>query len=717
MANLSNINNKFLVTTGGNVLIGQTAAVGTSKLQVTGTMTADTVDGTVITDGFITMGFAQINRYGAAIELQYTPTNAATLVKIGANGSNPTIFNAYTGDATFAGTIQTTGANLFYLGKGVYTKATNASNDVDATNIWGYGLYEGAVILGELSTIRDGTVTLNLGTTYTTGKVVIRTDNKVTALTIDASQNATFAGNITISKATPFITLSNTAEDECGIVMLDSADPGQSAKITYDAGSSNSLKFYNNAATERMRIESSGRIKVSGTNYSTASGGVDTGGLILVGDVHGDNNYTAGIGFSMATGTAGISGVQNGTDADRIGLSFFTHGSGAGSAASAEAMRIDSSGNVGIGTTSPRAVGSGYKGLEVSSTSSGSSLWLSGFSDTTKGYLAMDTGGLNLTAISNHSLTFGTNNSPKMTILSGGNVGIGTTSPNAPLDVLSLTSGSSEIQQWSYNTAPSSYRLQLNQIVSSGLVKYSFDQLNAGAGYNNVIVLDRGNVGIGTSSPDVPLDVEGAIQASESGGDFIRMQTDGTNNIFDVNSGAYVFRTSGFSERMRITSAGNVGIVTTTPYSRLDVNGVITNRTASADPNFTVTANGMIVQDSGSLQFTQGFAGTSSAGDTVVFRYNATAWKSWSLDYTFASTDGLVKGTIGGYNNNNGGGTNFFLANQMVLNTPVATNSGQTVIVTFTGNFGIHMMCDMRYSQGGGDGAPRADRASLTYNS
>ena len=36
MANLSNINNKFLVTTGGNVLIGQTAAVGTSVLQAEG---------------------------------------------------------------------------------------------------------------------------------------------------------------------------------------------------------------------------------------------------------------------------------------------------------------------------------------------------------------------------------------------------------------------------------------------------------------------------------------------------------------------------------------------------------------------------------------------------------------------------------------------------------------------------------------------------------
>jgi hypothetical protein len=39
MANLSNINNKFLVTTGGNVLIGQTSAVGSSILQVTGAST------------------------------------------------------------------------------------------------------------------------------------------------------------------------------------------------------------------------------------------------------------------------------------------------------------------------------------------------------------------------------------------------------------------------------------------------------------------------------------------------------------------------------------------------------------------------------------------------------------------------------------------------------------------------------------------------------
>ena len=85
--------------------------------------------------------------------------------------------------------------------------------------------------------------------------------NNTERMRIDSSGNSNFYGNITISKSTPFITLSNTAEDECGIVMLDSADAGQSAKITYDAGSSNSLKFYNNAANERMRITSVGNIQ------------------------------------------------------------------------------------------------------------------------------------------------------------------------------------------------------------------------------------------------------------------------------------------------------------------------------------------------------------------------------------------------------------------------------------------------------------------------
>ena len=101
------------------------------------------------------------------------------------------------GALTLTGIIQTTGANLFYLGKGVYTKATNSSNDVDTTNIWGYGLYEGASKIAEISLVRDGSSNqMYIGTTTANQTLRIGTANKVTALTINASQDSTFAGTL-----------------------------------------------------------------------------------------------------------------------------------------------------------------------------------------------------------------------------------------------------------------------------------------------------------------------------------------------------------------------------------------------------------------------------------------------------------------------------------------------------------------------------------------
>jgi hypothetical protein len=85
----------------------------------------------------------------------------------------------------------------------------------------------------------------------------------------------------------------------------------------------------------------------------------------------------------------------------------------------------------------------------------------------------------------------------------------------------------------------------------------------------------NGNVGIGTTAPDVKLDVVGTIKfGSATEG---RLISDGTNAYLDAfkSGGGLIFRTNIDYERMRITTAGNVGIGTTTPDTNLAVSGNI----------------------------------------------------------------------------------------------------------------------------------------------
>lgn len=85
--------------------------------------------------------------------------------------------------------------------------------------------------------------------------------------------------------------------------------------------------------------------------------------------------------------------------------------------------------------------------------------------------------------------------------INAGQIGIGRSSPNAPLDVVSSTGSSSQLQQWTYKDGLGSYFLQFNTLVSGGLVQYSFDLTNNSVPYNNMMVFDRGNIGMGITAP------------------------------------------------------------------------------------------------------------------------------------------------------------------------------------------------------------------------
>ena len=174
------------------------------------------------------------------------------------------------------------------------------------------------------------------------------------------------------------------------------------------------LGFLTNA-TERMRIDSSGNVGI-GTASSPEK-------LTVIGNVRGEIVY--GNRASAAAVTAGGLGVGiDGTVQAQIvspsssAMAIYTGGT--------ERMRIDSSGNVGIGTTGPSGFGK-FAVVGVSGTPI-----LSYYDGTITGTAGYTSGGVAYSGTrSNHPIGFLTNDTERMRIDSSGNVLVGVTSPGS----------------------------------------------------------------------------------------------------------------------------------------------------------------------------------------------------------------------------------------------------------------------------------------------
>jgi hypothetical protein len=340
---------------------------------------------------------------------------------------------------------------------------------------------------------------------------------------------------------------------------------------------------------------------------------------------------------SIATGNGSFGNVLMVQDTDfriqssRVGtgtylpMAFYTGGS--------ERVRIDTSGNVGIGTTSPKgkltvlAPSSTTLGDEATSAlniignNGASKFWQIGFGayDTSFTYAPAAIGYVQTTSsgYNNGALVFATRNvvtdtapTEAMRIDSSGNVGIGTSSPATKLEV---SSGSVTASNYLINVTAATFGkasdTSIEMRTSADATPLMLFRVN---GNNERMRIDSsGNVGIGTSSPvsTSKLTVNGSISVNGADTNFgaggQRAFIDYTTNVARIGavSGGVATGTalaftvgnaggSGF-EAARIDSVGNVGIGTTSPNASAILDAQSTTKGVRM-PNMTTTQKNAI---------------------------------------------------------------------------------------------------------------------------
>ena len=257
-------------------------------------------------------------------------------------------------------------------------------------------------------------------------------------------------------------------------------------------------------------------------------------------------------------------------------------------------------GNVGIGTTSPTTAYS--KVLQIHASGNGSSLRLT---DSVSGSsvgsgLELLQYGIDSFIVNRESgpMYFLTSSTTQMTILANGNVGIGTTSPGTFLQLGSYAVAGKYINQATYPDVPSEHMMHIAAPSTNGYYGGGISFGETAFTAANIVARDAG-----------------------SGGALDLCFGTGTS--------------SGVTEKMRIANSGNVGIGTTSPGAKLDVNGDLKLGTTGT---FSISQSPYTSTD---------FYANAGNGSTVIFGAPATYQQNVVVGGDLSTYSGSTSGYLG----------------------------------------------------------------------
>ena len=480
---------------------------------------------------------------------------------VGINGATPTVAltvsgaGSFTGDLTVNGLINNTYSNNTFLGLNIRNTNTgdNALSGISIQNA-------GGTTVGQINYVSTVYANPTLRNTLLINTVF---DNKLAFGTNSGGGDTRADIYFTVN---PAFTLDVNNPNQIHIL-----GTSRNVIINY-SGTDFGAKFQVNGTTRLSDALTGTSANFSSSVTANSTGGV-SGSFI-------SNTFFGSIDLENTGGTVAgkwnvqsVSGAQVGGSAGScFGIYSYT--------ASAYRLFINSLGNVAVGTINPIAdallpiqinavatTGQAY----FASNNNGSYGLLMGY-DNANGYARIRN-------VSNTALTFETNNSEKVRITSTGAVGIGTTSPATFLHVNGATAA---LPNSSGTTQSAGNRVRLSTAAGTGILDIgcaggtgmwlqSTDLTDLSLKYPLLLNPNGGNVGIGTSSPIALLNIYGSthlqLQNATTGSassDGTRIQLDGSNlQIINRETADTILYTAD-TERMRITSGGNVLIGTTT---------------------------------------------------------------------------------------------------------------------------------------------------------